>query len=121
MHGTYQQLTRGFAVQYVQEMAADGIIISIDIDTLAIEGVVIPVDQHGTETGQQVIGNVSRLFPCMFVSFRQQRPQHGTASAHDIHGMSCFRDQFQHLFQLRRQIAHAFEFLLIVFQGGAIR
>ena len=47
-------------MQQMQEMPADGIVVGLEPDALAVAGVVVPVAQHRAERGEQPIRNVAR-------------------------------------------------------------
>lgn len=64
VHCFFPALRRFFAVQQVQKMAADRVVIGFWLNTLAVVTVVIPVEQDGTERGQQLIGNITRRKRC---------------------------------------------------------
>ncbi len=42
-------------------MPADGVIIGLDINSLAIDSKVVPVEQHRTQARHQAVDNVARL------------------------------------------------------------
>ena len=55
------QLARRFAVQEMQEVRGDRIIVRLAIDAAAVAGEVPPVQQHRAEARDQAIGDVARL------------------------------------------------------------
>ena len=52
------QVGRYGAVQKMQEMAANTLVVRLDLDPAAVMGKVVPVEQHGPERCQQPIGDV---------------------------------------------------------------
>ena len=85
VHRAHPGCRGGLAVQQVQEMTADRIIIGFDVDALAVLAVVVPVEQHGAEAGHQPVGDVARARVAMVFALRHRRAQRGATSAHDIH------------------------------------
>ena len=96
VHCFFPALRRFFAVQQVQEMAADRVVIGFWLNTLAVVTVVIPVEQDGTERGQQLIGNITRAGNGVPLFFRQRTAQRRYAGAHHVHRMRCCWQRFQY-------------------------
>ena len=66
-------------MQQVQEMSADGIVVGLHLDALAVVGVVMPVEQHRSQRGHQAIGDVARAWQVVVVGFGQDATQRGNA------------------------------------------
>ena len=66
VHGLHPKIVRGFAVQKMKEMSADGIVIRFNIDAATGMREVVPIKQHGAEARHETIGNVpsGREFMC---------------------------------------------------------
>ncbi len=69
VHRSYPGFAWRFAVQEVQEMSTNRIIIRFNINPFAIDGKVIPIQQSGTKTRHQAINNVSRFCNRMLLFF----------------------------------------------------
>ncbi len=48
------------AVQQVQEVAADGVVVGLRLNALAVVAAVVPVQQHRSQRGHQAVGDVAR-------------------------------------------------------------
>ena len=59
------------AVQQVQEVAADRVVVGLDVDPPAVVAPVIPVQQHRAERGHQPVGDVARAGRAVVVAFGQ--------------------------------------------------
>ncbi len=46
-------------MQQMQEMAADAVVVGLDLDAPAVVGEVVPVEQHRAERGHQPVGDVA--------------------------------------------------------------
>ena len=84
VHGFFPRRRRFFAVQQVQEMATDGIIIGFDLDAPAVVGEVVPVQQHGAERRHQAVGDVACALDVVVVFFRQRAAEGRDAGAHQL-------------------------------------
>ena len=71
VHGAHMRRLRRRAVQHVQEMAADGSVVGLDVDPPAVLGEVMPVEQHGTEGGHQSVGDIAGAGMVVIDRFRQ--------------------------------------------------
>ena len=73
------------AMQQVQKMAADGVIVGFDKNMLAVMAVVIPVSQHRAERGDQAIRNIACTGDAVIILFRQRATQHGHTGSQHVH------------------------------------
>ena len=90
--------TAGFAVQQVQEVPADRVVVGLDFDAPAVVAIVMPVEQHGAERGQQAIGDRrARRLRRGSSRLGQHAAQHRHAGAQHVHGMRGGREQFERL------------------------
>src|SRR5690606_6415543 len=85
VHGAHPGLPVLLAVQQVQEVTADGVVVGFHVDALAVVAVVVPVQQHGTQRGHQLVGDVTGTRVVVVVLLRRQTAQHGNAGAHHVH------------------------------------
>ncbi len=60
MHGADMAEIGLMSVQQVKEMPTDAVVISVDLDDTAVMGIVVPIEQHGTQRRDQPIGDVAR-------------------------------------------------------------
>ncbi len=95
VHGAHPGFARCLAVQQVQEMSADGVVIGFDIDDLAVDGILIPVHQHRAEAGDQPVGDVAGIGVVVVFLLRQYAAQHRHARAHHVHRVRVGRQFFQ--------------------------
>lgn len=116
MHGFFPRRRRFFAMQQVQEVAADRVVVRFHFDALAVMAIVVPVQQHGAERRHQAVGDVARAWRVMVVFFRQGAAQHGHARAHHVHRVGGGGQGFQRGFDGGRQAAQGFQFGLVAFQ-----
>src|SRR5690606_35875978 len=95
VHGTYPFVAWFFTVQQVQEVAANAVVISLNIDVVTIVAEVVPVQQSRAQAGHQAISNVAGVGQVVVVFFWQDATQYRYRSAHDIHRMAGCRQGFQ--------------------------
>jgi hypothetical protein len=115
------QFARLFAVQQVQEMCGDRIVVGFGLDATAVMAELVPVQQHRTETRHQPVGDVARFVDRARVLFRKYRAEHRTTGAHHVHRMRVRRQQFQRVLHLRRQAAQTLQLGLVCRQFRACR
>ena len=104
---------RLLAVQQMQEMRGDRIVVGFHVDAAAVTGEMPPVQQHRAEARHEFVGDVARFRGRMAVSFGQYRSQHRTARAHHVHRMRVGGHQFQRVLHDRRQAAQALQLGLV--------
>lgn len=75
MHRLFPAGGRRFAVQQVQEVAADGIVVGLRLNALAVVAVVIPIQQHRSQRGQQPVGDVARAGRAMLLFSGSVQPR----------------------------------------------
>ena len=75
--------------------------------------VVVPVEQHRGQRGQQRIGNSTRTGLALIGRLRPDTTHHAHTGAQHVHRMQRGRQQFQRLLYFRRQPAQAYEPLLV--------
>ena len=86
---------RRLAVQQMQEMAADRIVVGLHVDPLAVVRVVEPVEQRGAETSHQPIDDIACAGLVVVVLLRQHAAKRRDRGAHHVHRMrrggQCFQ------------------------------
>ena len=118
VHGFNLRFGRTFAVQQVQEVAADGVFFAFDVDAFAVVRILIPVEQDAAKAGDEFVRNVARFAVGVAFAFGMNTAEHGHAGTHDVHRMRVRRQAFQHFNHADRQAAHGFE---LGFVGGEFK
>ena len=121
VHGPLPQRAGLLAMQQVQKMRADGIVIGLHIDALARGAEVVPVQQHRAQRGHQPVGNVAGAGQVVVVLLRQGAAQHRYARAHHIHRVAGRRQLLQRLLDAGGQAAQRLELVLVGPQFCAVR
>ena len=87
VHGADERLAGRLAVQQVQEVAADAVVVGLHLDALAVVRVVEPVEQRRAETGHQPVDDVARARLVLVILLRQHAAECGDGGAHHVHRM----------------------------------
>src|SRR5690606_40179725 len=109
-----------FAVQQVQEVPADAVVVGLDVNDAAVVAVVVPVQQRRAQIRHQPVGDVARARDVVVVFFGQHAAQHRYGRAHDVHGVAGRGQGFQGVLQLRGQAAQCAQLCLVGFQFGLV-
>ena len=120
VHGADPGFTRLLAMQQMEEMPADGIVVGFHLDALAVVAEVVPVQQRGTQRSHQLVGNVTSARVIVVVLFWRHATQYRHSRAHHIHRMSRRRQLFKRNLQCRRQPAQGLELGLVAGQFGDV-
>ena len=118
VHRAHPERTRLAAVQQVQEMPADRIVVGLDVDAPARMRVVIPVQQHRAEARHQPVGDVARLGELVVRIFRQHRAERGAGAAQYVHRVRARGNALEHAAHRGRDAAQAAQLGLV---GGELR
>ena len=121
VHGADEHLAGRLAVQQVQEVPADAVVVGLHVDPLAVVGVVEPVEQRGTEAGHQPVGDVACARLVLVVLLRQHAAERRDGGAHHVHRMRCGRQRLQHLLDRGRKAAQRAQLRLVAGEFGARR
>src|SRR5665213_2888472 len=121
VHRTHPGSLRRFAVQQVQEMRADRIVVGLDVDQAAVVARVIPVAQHRAQRGDQAVGDVARARGVVCIPCRQCRAERGNAGAHHVHRVCGRGQRFEDILHDGGQSAHRCELALVARELGARR
>ncbi|MNU38646.1 hypothetical protein D3C71_273230 [compost metagenome] len=108
------------AVQQMQEVATDAVVVGLHVDDAAVVAEVVPVQQGGTQVGHQAVGDVARARGVVVVFFRQHAAQYGHGRAHHVHRVAGGGQGFQCNLQLRGQAAQAAQLFLVGLQFGLV-
>ena len=97
MHRALVRWRRLPAMEQMQEVRSDRIVVGFDVDPAAVVGVVVPVEQHRSQRGHQPVGNVARTRLIVIMGLGQDAAERGDAASQDIHRMRGGGQQFQRL------------------------
>ena len=103
----------GLAVQQVQEMRADAVVVGLGLDAAAVLRPVKPVQQHGAEARHKPVGDVAGAGLVVVLLFRQGAAKGTDRRAHHVHRVRCGRQRFQHLTHAGRDAAQRLELGLV--------
>ncbi len=104
-------------MKQMQEVAADRIVIGLDVDAAARVREVIPVKQHRAERRHQTVGDVARFGELVLGPFGQHRAQCRACRAHHIHRMRIGRNRFKHALDGGRDCTQTLQLALV---GGEL-
>ena len=121
VHGAHAFGRGSPAVQQMQEMPADRVVVGLDLDAPAIVAVVIPVEQHRAEPGHEAIGDVPGVGHIVVVLLRQYRAEHRDAGAHHVHRVRRGRHAFERGLDGGRQAAQRAQLRLVGCELGGGR
>jgi hypothetical protein len=108
---------RRLAVQQPQEVSAYRIVVRIGVDAAAIVAVVVPIEQHGAERRNQLVGDIARARDVVSLRLRHDRSEGRASGAHHVHGVGRCRNVLQHRAQFLRQSPQRAQPLLV---GGKL-
>ena len=109
------------AMQKMQDMAADRIVVGLDLDAPAVDREVIPVHQHRAERRHQPVGDVARAGVVVVVLLGQRATERRDAGAHHVHRVRRGRQLLEHVAHDRRQAAQRLQLGLVGGQLGTVR
>jgi hypothetical protein len=118
IHRPHPAFARAFPVQHVREMAADAVVVGLDINPPAMQREVVPVEQHRPQRGDEPVGDVARPIGLVPRGFRQHAGQHGDARPHHVHGVRCGGNGLQDGPHRRRNAAQHVQLRLVAAQLG---
>ena len=79
VHGAHPLFAGLLAVQQVQEVAADAVVVGLHVDGAAVVAVVVPVQQGRAQVGHQAVGDVARAGQVVVVLLGSTQPSTDTA------------------------------------------
>ena len=101
------------AVQQVQQVPADRIVVGLDLDAPAPAAEVVPVEQHRAERRHQPVGDVFCAGEGMVVLFRLHGAERRHPGAHHVHRVRRGRHGFERRPDRCRQPAQPLELRLV--------
>ncbi|MCY1225688.1 hypothetical protein D9M72_378910 [compost metagenome] len=105
----------------MQEVTADGIVVGLDVDALAVVAEVVPVEQRGAEGSHQLVGDVAGARMVVVILLQGQAAQHGNCGAHHVHRVGGRRQLLQGGLDAGRQAAQGLQLGLVAGQFGDVR
>ena len=121
IHAAFVQCRWLLAMQQMQEMCCNRVVIRHQVDAFLIMAEVVPVQQHGAKAGNQAVGNMLGTGYIMVIGFLFQGAERGTTGTHYVHRVGRGGDLFKHVFELDRQAAQRLELIVIRRQLGTRR
>ena len=109
------------AVQQVQKMAADRVVLGFDVDPHTALCPVVPVEKHRAERRHEPVGYIPGSGWIVRLALRQHGAQRRDRRAHDVHRMRSRGDALQRLAHRRRDAAQRPEPGLVLAELGQSR
>ena len=105
-------------MQQMQQVAADRVIVGLDLDALAGVAVVMPVAEQRAERGDQPVGDVACIGGAVTGLLRQRAAERRDAGAHHVHRVGRGRNLLENVAHRVRQATQTLQLLLV---GGELR
>jgi hypothetical protein len=121
MHGAHPVGRGCRAVQQMQEMRADRIVVGAHLDAPSAVREMMPVAQHRAETREQLIGDVARTLDGMGIGLGDDAAQRRHAGPQHVHGMTVGGKLLEHGAHRRRKPAQRMQFGFVGPQLGRRR
>jgi hypothetical protein len=102
------------AVEEMEEVCSDGVVVCFDFDAMAGVREVVPVEEDGAERGHEAVGDVEGGVDGVGLGFGLDGGEHGDADAEDVHGMRGGGDLLERDFDWLGKAGEAAEALLVV-------
>ena len=97
MHRALVRRRRLPAMEQMQEMRSDRIVVGFDVDPAADGGRSGASKQHRSERGHQPVGNIARAGLVVIMGLGEDAAERGDAASQDVHRMRGGGQQFQRL------------------------
>ncbi|MNI30060.1 hypothetical protein D3C73_838900 [compost metagenome] len=121
VHRLHPRILRLLAVQQMQEVATNGVIVSLHVDRATVVAPVVPVQQHRAQAGHQLVGDVTCARMVVVVLLRRHAAEYGHAGAHHVHRVRRRRQFFQRSLHRSRNATQRLQLGLVRNQLGAGR
>jgi hypothetical protein len=102
------------AVEEMEEVGADAVVVGLDLDASAVMSEVVPVEKDAAERGHEAVGEVEGGVVGVGLGFGLDGGEHGDADAEDVHGMGGGGDLLEGDLDWLGKAAQAAEALLVV-------
>ena len=102
----------------MEEMAADAIVIGLDIDAPSMQREVVPVEQHRPQRGDEPVGDIPGAVRLMARRLGQHAAEHGDARPHHVHRVRGGGNGLQRRPHRRRNAAQHAQLRLVAAQLG---
>ena len=103
----------GAAVQQMEKVPADRVIVGLDIDALAIVAPVVPVQQHRALRSEQAVGGITRARRAVVLFLGQHGPERRDAGAQHVHRVGGRRERARGLLDRFGQAAQRLQVGLV--------
>ncbi len=121
VHGLHPRLGRPLAMQQVQEVPADRVVVRLDVDARARVAVVVPVAEHRAEARDQAVGDVARAGNAVVVLLGERAAEHRAAGAQHVHRVCRGGQRLERGEHRRGQPAQPLQLRLVSPQLGLAR
>ena len=101
------------AMQQVQEVPADRLVVGLDVDPHARVAVVVPVGEHRAEARHQAVGDVPGAGEVVVFLLGQRAAEHRDAGAQHVHRMARGGQRLERGADRNRQAAQALQLDLV--------
>jgi hypothetical protein len=108
------------AVQQVQVVTADRVVVGDRVDAFSGILKMKPVQEHGAERSHQPVGDVPRALGRVLLVLGLERAEHRAAGPHHVHRMRALRQLLQRPLQGLRQPAQALQLALVFFSSSSV-
>src|ERR1700679_1140320 len=102
------------AVEEMEEVSADAVVVCFNGDSSAVVCEVVPVEEDGAERGHEAVGDVECGVVSVGLGFGLDGGEHGDPDAEDAHGMRGGGDLLEGDLDWLGKAAQAAEALLVV-------
>ena len=82
-------------MEQVEKMRGDGILVPLHFNAAAIAGVLMPIEKHGGQGGEERVGDGARSGVVVVRRFGQHTAENGNAGAQHVHRVGGGRQNFE--------------------------
>ena len=107
------------AVEEMEEVGGDGVVVCLYLDAAAVVCEVVPVEEDAAERGHEAVGDEEGGGCGVGLGFGLDGGEHGDADAEDVHGVRGAGDLLEGDLDGLRKAAQAAQALLVVGELGA--
>ena len=112
---------RRLAVQQVEEVGGNRVVVGVGLDASPAMAEVIPVAEHRAEAGDQTVADLDRGSRVLAGTLREHGAEDGAPRAQHVHRVSARRDQFEGVLDDGRQGSQTTQPRLVLAQFGGRR
>ena len=118
VHGADPLGGGGMAVEEMEEVGADAVVLCFNGDAAAVACEVVPVEEDGAERGKEAVGDEEGGGCGVGLGFGLDGGEHGDADVEDVHGVRGAGDLLEGDFDGLGKAAQAAQALLVVGELG---